>query len=140
MVNRDVVRRCISAHLGYLGDQSIPNIRNLPSPFFFPNISVKHCLESGSSRSLTLWEWSEAEIWLHDLHLGEKLLGLRALDTGVHNHVVTWDPVDRSGHAVLVTSLERVDNAEDLGGVATSRCRVGKDETDGLLGIDHKDY
>lgn len=50
--------------------------------------------------------------------------------------IVTRNPVDWSGDAVLVTSLERVDDAENLGGVAPSRGGVGKDQTDGLLGVD----
>jgi len=33
---------------------------------------------------------------------------------------LTGNPVDRSGDSVLVTGLERVDNAEDLSSVATS--------------------
>lgn len=55
------------------------------------------------------------------------------------NDIVTRDPVDGGGDLVLVTSLERVDNTEDLGGVAAGRGRVGEDETDGLLGVDDED-
>lgn len=40
---------------------------------------------------------------------------------------------------MLVTSLKRVDNAQDLGGVATSASRVGEDSADGLLGVDDED-
>lgn len=40
---------------------------------------------------------------------------------------------------MLVASLERVDNAQDLGGVAASAGRVGEDSADGLLGVDDKD-
>lgn len=40
---------------------------------------------------------------------------------------------------MLVTSLERVDNTQHLGGVAASRSWVGKDRADGLLGVDDED-
>lgn len=40
---------------------------------------------------------------------------------------------------MLVTSLERIDNAQDLGGVATSAGRVGEDSADGLLGVNDED-
>lgn len=96
-------------------------------------------LKSNSSRCLTLWKRREAEVWLHDLHLRKQLLGLWALHAGVHDHVVTWNPVDWGSDAVLVASLEGVNNAENLGSVATGRCWVGEDETDGLLGVNYED-
>lgn len=40
---------------------------------------------------------------------------------------------------MLVTSLERVDNAEDLSGVAASAGGVREDGADGLLGVDDED-
>lgn len=40
------------------------------------------------------------------------------MQTGVEE--LTGNPVDRSGDSVLVTGLERVDNTENLSGVATS--------------------
>ena len=40
---------------------------------------------------------------------------------------------------MLVAGLKRVDNAQNLGGVATSAGRVGEDSADGLLGVDDKD-
>ena len=48
-------------------------------------------------------------------------------------------PVDRSGHAVLVASLQGIDHTQDLGSVAASRSRVGENQADGLLGIDNED-
>ena len=76
----------------------------------------------------------------------------------MHNHVVTylhisfaergrgylrlrrtWKPVDRSGDPVLVTSLERVDDAQHLSGVTASRSRVGEDGADSLLRVDDED-
>lgn len=40
---------------------------------------------------------------------------------------------------MLVTSLERVDNAQNLGGVTASAGRVREDGADGLLGVDDED-
>lgn len=53
--------------------------------------------------------------------------------------VLTRNPVDRSGDAVLVASLERVDNAQNLSGVAASGGGVGEDGADGLLGVNDED-
>lgn len=53
--------------------------------------------------------------------------------------VVAGHPVDRGGDLVLVTSLERVDNAEHLGRVAAGRGGVGEDGADRLLGVDDED-
>jgi hypothetical protein len=57
----------------------------------------------------------------------------------VDDHVVTGDPVDRGGDAVLVTGLQAVDDAQNFGGVAAGRGRVGEDGADGLLGVDDED-
>jgi len=57
----------------------------------------------------------------------------------VDDNVVSWDPVDGGGDAVLVAGLEGVDDAENLGGVAAGGGRVGEDEADGLLGVDDED-
>jgi len=57
----------------------------------------------------------------------------------VYNDIVAGDPVDRGGNTVLVASLERVDDSEDLGGVTAGRGWVGEDETDGLLGVNDED-
>jgi len=40
---------------------------------------------------------------------------------------------------VLVAGLERVDDAQHLGGVASSAGGVGEDGADGLLGVDDED-
>lgn len=40
---------------------------------------------------------------------------------------------------MLVTSLERVDDTEDLSSIASSGGRVGQDSADSLLGVDDKD-
>jgi len=40
---------------------------------------------------------------------------------------------------ILVTSLERVDNPQDLSSVPSSGGRVGENEADGLLGVNDED-
>jgi hypothetical protein len=42
----------------------------------------------------------------------------------VDNDVVARDPVDGCGDAVLVTGLQRVEDAQDLSRVAASGCGV----------------
>jgi hypothetical protein len=91
------------------------------------------------SRSLLLWQRGESEVWLDDAELREQSLGLLVLDAGVDNNIISRNPVDGSGDAVLVAGLEGVDNSEDLGGVAASGCWVGEDEANGFLGVDDED-
>lgn len=88
---------------------------------------------------LLLGQRSETKVRLDDAEVGEELLGLLVADAGVDDDIVTGNPVDGGGDLVLVTSLERVDDAEDLGGVATSGGRVGEDGADGLLGVNDED-
>jgi hypothetical protein len=57
----------------------------------------------------------------------------------VHDDVLTGDPVDGCGDAVLVAGLQGVDDAQDLGGVAAGGGWVGEDGADGLLGVDDED-
>lgn len=85
---------------------------------------------------LLLWQRGKSEVWLDNAEVGEQGLGLLVLDAGVDNHIISGDPVDGSGDAVLVSGLERVDDTENLGGVAAGGGRVGEDEADGLLGVD----
>lgn len=40
---------------------------------------------------------------------------------------------------MLVASLQRIDNAQDLGGIAPSARRIGEDGANGLLWVDHED-
>lgn len=94
------------------------------------------CLCDGS---LLLRERGEAQVGLDDAEVGEELFGLVVLDAGGDDDVVAGDPVDRGGDLVLVAGLERVEDTEDLGGVAASRGRVGEDETDLLVRVDDED-
>lgn len=52
------------------------------------------------------------------------------------DNIITGDPVDGGGDLVLVASLEGVDDAENLGGVAARGGGVGEDQTNRLLGVD----
>jgi hypothetical protein len=92
-----------------------------------------------SRGSLLLWQRGKSKVWLDNAELREQSLGLLVLDAGVDNHIITRNPVDRGGDSVLIASLEGVDDAEDLGGVAAGGCWVGHDEADGLLGVDNED-
>ena len=99
-------------------------------------MAIRTCLCDGS---LLLRERGEAQVGLDDAEVGEELLGLLVLDAGGDDDVVAGDPVDRGGDLVLVAGLERVEDTEDLGGVAASRGRVGEDETDLLVRVDDED-
>lgn len=55
------------------------------------------------------------------------------------NDIISWQPVDWGGDAVLVTGLEGVEDTEDLSGVSSSGGWVREDETDGLLWVDDED-
>jgi len=90
-------------------------------------------------RGLLLWQRGEAEIRLDDAEFGEEGLGLFVLDAGVHDDVVSGDPVDGCGDAVLVAGLERVDDSEDLGRVTSCGCWVGEDEADSLFWVNDED-
>lgn len=89
--------------------------------------------------NLVLGQRREPEVGLDDPEVREQLLGLLVGDAGVDDDVVTGNPVDRGGDLVLVAGLERVDDAEHLGGVAAGRGGVGEDGADGLLGVDDED-
>jgi hypothetical protein len=89
--------------------------------------------------NLLLGERGESEVRLDNAELGEEGLGLLVLDGGVDDDVLTRDPVDGCGDAVLVAGLQGVDDAQDLSGVAAGGGWVGEDGADGLLGIDDED-
>jgi hypothetical protein len=117
-----------------LPDLPIINLPPLP-PHYIASLHGIEKLLHGSG-GLLLRQRSESEVWLDNPEVGEEGLGLLVLDAGVHNHVISGDPVDRGGDAVLVAGLEGVDHAENLGGVAAGGGGVGHDQADGLLGVD----
>jgi hypothetical protein len=88
---------------------------------------------------LLLGQGGEAQVRLHNAEVREQLLGLLVADGGRDDDVVAGNPVDRCGDPILVTSLQRVDDAEDLGGVAAGGRRVGEDGTDLLIGVNEED-
>ena len=74
--------------------------------------------------SLLLGQRCSPQVRLNDLEVWEELLGLLVLDTGVDDHIITWNPVDGSGHFVLVARLQRIHNSQHLSCIAPSRGRV----------------
>lgn len=91
------------------------------------------------STRLLLWQRRKAQIWLDDLQIWPDILRIFGFDGRVHDHIVARDPVDRGCHLILVTRLERIDDAEDFSSIAAGRGWVREDETDGLLGVDDED-
>ena len=67
------------------------------------------------------------------------ILAITSKYNGVKENVPTWYPIYRRSNPVLVASLERIDYTENLGGIASSRGRIGHDETNSLLGVDDED-
>jgi hypothetical protein len=98
-----------------------------------------HSFDLNGCGGLLLWQRGKSEVWLDDTEVGEQGLGLLILDAGVHNHVITGDPVDGCGNAVLIAGLKGVDDSEHLSGVAAGGSWVGQDEADRLLGVDDED-
>lgn len=92
-----------------------------------------------SSTSVFEWKRGVAEVWLDDAEVGEELLGQLVADGWVNDNIITWYPVDWGGDAVLVTSLQRVDNPQDLSSVPSSGGWVGHNEADGLFAVDDED-
>jgi len=69
----------------------------------------------------------------------EQLFGLIIAHGGGDNHVITWLPVGWSHNFTSVGELERVDDANKFIKVATAARRVGENESDLVVGINHKD-
>lgn len=61
------------------------------------------------------------------------------LHAGGDNDIIAGNPVDGSGNLVLVTGLERIDDAQHLGRVAASGGWVGEDGADLLARVDNED-
>lgn len=61
-----------------------------------------------TARNLGNWDRSATPSQVFRRKKTYKLLGLLITDRRSDNHIITWDPVDWGGDAVLVTSLERV--------------------------------
>lgn len=87
------------------------------------------------------WERKRGDARLDDADvvLAKLLLGSLGGDGGRNDNIVTREPVDGGGDALLVGGLESLDDTENLGGVAASGGRIGKSETDLLGGVDDED-
>jgi hypothetical protein len=57
----------------------------------------------------------------------------------VNNDIVTGNPVDGGGDAVLVASLKAVKDTEDLGTVTACAGGIRQNKTNGLLGVNDED-
>ena len=82
---------------------------------------------------------SEAEVRLDLTDLAELLLGILSGDGRGDDNVVTGEPVDGAGNAVLLSGLQSVDDTQDLGGVTAGGGGVGHNQTDLLGGVDDED-
>jgi hypothetical protein len=87
------------------------------------------------NRSLLLRQWSDSEVGFDRLELRKKLLGLVVCHARVDNDIVTRHLVDGSSDSVLVASLQRVHDSQNLRRVSADRRRVGEDGSDCLLGV-----
>jgi len=92
-----------------------------------------------SSSGLLFGQRCEPQVRLDDAEVREKLLGLLVVDTRVDNDIITRDPVDWGGNAVLVASLQTVKDTKNLSSVTASASRVAKNETDSLLRVNDED-
>ena len=78
------------SHLSYLSS-SISRVSDRAAPFGLPSLSENHLSpQSSRCRGLVLGERGEAQVRLDNIHLGEELGSLVALDRGVDNDIVTW--------------------------------------------------
>jgi len=92
-----------------------------------------------SSGGFFFGERSETKVGLDDAEIREELLGQFITDGRVDNDIVTRDPVDGCGDAVFVTSLQGIDNPQDLGSISAGGCWVGEDKANGLFGVNNED-
>jgi hypothetical protein len=77
------------SHLSYLSS-SISLVSDRAAPFGLPGLTENHLSpQSSRCRGLVLGERGEAQVRLDNVHLGEELGSLVALDRGVDNDIVT---------------------------------------------------
>ena len=91
------------------------------------------------STGLLLWKRCNPQVWLDDLEVREQLFRLLVFDAWVHDHVITRNPIDRSGNLVLIPRLERINDTQNLSSVSACRCGVRQDSADRLLRVDDED-
>lgn len=83
------------------------------------------------TRSCCAQDWRNLRLDLTDL--AKLLLSILSGDWRGNDDIVTGEPVDGAGNAVLVGGLEGINHTENLSGVTASGGGVGHDQTD-LLG------
>lgn len=88
---------------------------------------------------LLVVEVGETQVRLDRADFTELLLSILGGDRRGDDNIITGEPVDGGGDAVLVSGLKSIDNTENLSGVTAGRGRVGHDETDLLVGVDDED-
>ena len=91
------------------------------------------------TNQLLLLQISEAQVRLNSADFAKLLLGILSRNRRRNNNIVTREPVNRASNAVLVGSLEGINDTENLSSVTTSRSGVGHDQTDLLAGVDDED-
>lgn len=89
--------------------------------------------EASESSNRSLLKSGEAQVRLDLTDLAKLLLSILSGDWRGNDDIVTGEPVDGAGNAVLVGGLEGINHTENLGGVTASGGGVGHDQTD-LLG------
>jgi len=90
------------------------------------------------SSSFLKGKGSETEVWLYDAEVREECLSLFVRYLWVDDNIIAWNPIDWGGDTVFVTSLERVDDSQNLSRVPSSRSWVRQDETYDLLWVNNK--
>ena len=81
----------------------------------------------------------ESQVWSDLPNLLELLPGVLRLQRRRYNDILSNLPVNRSCHALLVASLQAVDNSQDLGCVAARRRWVHHSKADLLGWVDNED-
>jgi hypothetical protein len=86
-------------------------VRDRAAPFGLPSLTENHLSpQSSRCRGLVLGERGEAQVRLDNVHLGEELGSLVALDGGVDNDIVTCNtrlaPCRERSHSHCVTYQE----------------------------------
>lgn len=81
----------------------------------------------------------KAQVGLQLLDFTELGLGVLGAHAGRHNDVVTLDPVDGGGDALLVGDLEGTNTTKDLRSIATSGSRVDQKQPDLLSRVNDED-
>jgi hypothetical protein len=91
--------------------------------------------ESSESSNRLLLKSGEAQVRLDLTDIAKLLLSILSGDGRGNDDIVTGEPVDGAGNAVLVGGLEGINHTENLSGVTAGGGGVGHDQTDLLGGV-----